>query len=134
MVAETILSRQEVEDASIADVYALFLAEKALSDGNAPDVPLLEIDSEETLAEESLEICGIKSVRGVNALAEGQDLEFHSDLTILFGQNGSGKTGYARILKRIPAQFSTLITPQSFRRGSISRRHCGVSTQSASTA
>lgn len=37
--------------------------------------------------------------RGVNALASGQVIKFSEQLTVLFGQNGSGKTGYSRIIK-----------------------------------
>lgn len=37
--------------------------------------------------------------RGVNALAEGQKLSFSEGLTIVYGDNAAGKTGYTRILK-----------------------------------
>lgn len=37
--------------------------------------------------------------RGVNALAEDQTLNFASGLTVVYGDNGAGKTGYIRILK-----------------------------------
>jgi hypothetical protein len=37
--------------------------------------------------------------RGVNALAEDQTLKFSSGLTVVYGDNGAGKTGYIRILK-----------------------------------
>ena len=37
---------------------------------------------------------------GVNALAKGQTLEFGSALTIVYGANAAGKSGYTRILKR----------------------------------
>ena len=37
--------------------------------------------------------------RGVNALAEGQTLTFGSNLTVVYGDNAAGKTGYIRILK-----------------------------------
>lgn len=37
--------------------------------------------------------------RGVNALAEGQTLKFAPDLTVVYGDNAAGKTGYIRILK-----------------------------------
>ena len=36
---------------------------------------------------------------GVNALAEDQTLNFASGLTVVYGDNGAGKTGYIRILK-----------------------------------
>lgn len=37
--------------------------------------------------------------KGVNALAENQQLNFSPNLTIVYGDNGAGKTGYIRILK-----------------------------------
>jgi hypothetical protein len=37
--------------------------------------------------------------RGVNALAEGQTLKFAPSLTVVYGDNAAGKTGYIRILK-----------------------------------
>jgi energy-coupling factor transporter ATP-binding protein EcfA2 len=37
--------------------------------------------------------------RGVNALAEGQTLNFAPSLTVVYGDNAAGKTGYIRILK-----------------------------------
>lgn len=36
---------------------------------------------------------------GVNALAEDQTLNFGSNLTVVYGDNAAGKTGYIRILK-----------------------------------
>ena len=37
--------------------------------------------------------------RGVNALAEDQTLQFAPSLTVVYGDNAAGKTGYIRILK-----------------------------------
>ena len=37
--------------------------------------------------------------RGVNALAESQTLRFGPNLTVVYGDNAAGKTGYIRILK-----------------------------------
>lgn len=37
--------------------------------------------------------------RGVNALAEDQKLNFAQNLTLVYGDNAAGKTGYIRILK-----------------------------------
>jgi hypothetical protein len=37
--------------------------------------------------------------RGVNALAEGQTLRFGPSMTVVYGDNGAGKTGCIRILK-----------------------------------
>jgi len=49
----------------------------------------------------SLALKAVKHVKDVNALAPGQEVTFGvAGLTVVFGSNGAGKSGYARILKR----------------------------------
>lgn len=103
LVAETILSRQEPGEDILEKVYTAFLAEKGLSGQPQPEVPTLVLDEVEATKDDVLELTSLQHVEHVNALAADQSLEFDADLTVLFGQNGSGKTGYARILKRISA-------------------------------
>jgi hypothetical protein len=44
----------------------------------------------------------VRDVKHVNALAEDEKLTFtRSGLTVVYGDNGSGKSGYARILKQM---------------------------------
>jgi energy-coupling factor transporter ATP-binding protein EcfA2 len=44
----------------------------------------------------------VRDVKHVNALAEDENLTFtRSGLTVVYGDNGSGKSGYARILKQV---------------------------------
>lgn len=103
LAAETILSRQAPSDALLDGVYSTFLAEKGLGDEAAAEVPKLELAAVDSAEEEALELISLTSVEGVNALAAEQVLAFDPALTVLFGQNGSGKTGYSRILKRVSA-------------------------------
>lgn len=50
---------------------------------------------------EKVALTSIRDVMGVNRLAPGQELQFQPDgITIVYGDNGVGKSGYARILKR----------------------------------
>ena len=43
----------------------------------------------------------LKDVVGVNQLAPNQEIIFDADgITVIFGKNGTGKSGYARLLKR----------------------------------
>nr|WP_271209149.1 AAA family ATPase [Rhodococcus wratislaviensis]GLK33611.1 hypothetical protein GCM10017611_04530 [Rhodococcus wratislaviensis] len=104
LTAETILSRQASTAGLLDSVYETFLAEKGLlADAAMPSVPKLEVQEVQATEDETLELATLSNVQSVNALASDQQLEFDSGLTILFGQNGSGKTGYARIIKRISA-------------------------------
>lgn len=40
-------------------------------------------------------------ISGVNALSENQTIKFSPDVTVLYGLNGSGKSGYFRILNEV---------------------------------
>lgn len=48
-----------------------------------------------------VELSAIKNLLNVNAIAENQHLALSaSGLTVIYGDNGSGKSGYSRVLKR----------------------------------
>ena len=50
----------------------------------------------------SLRLCSIANVKGINRLAPRVPLTFGSEnMAIVYGSNGSGKSGYVRILKHI---------------------------------
>ena len=60
--------------------------------------------SEEHVQKKSVDSTGVSLVsifhhHGVNSLAEDQTLNFGTNLTVVYGDNGAGKTGYIRILK-----------------------------------
>ena len=55
---------------------------------------------------EPFQLVRLSDVKGVNALAEGEQIEFAPGLTLLFGENGTGKTGYSRILKTLAGSRS----------------------------
>lgn len=48
-----------------------------------------------------VELRAMKNMRHVNAIAENQYLPFSAaGMTVIYGDNGSGKSGYSRVLKR----------------------------------
>lgn len=54
----------------------------------------------ETSAAEPISLVSIKNPTAINALASQQELSFESTgLTVIYGDNGSGKSGYVRVLK-----------------------------------
>lgn len=54
----------------------------------------------ETSAAEPISLVSIKNPTAINALAPQQELIFEpSGLTVIYGDNGSGKSGYVRVLK-----------------------------------
>ena len=48
-----------------------------------------------------VKLVSMKNMRHVNAIAENQRLPFSvAGITVIYGDNGSGKSGYSRVLKR----------------------------------
>ncbi|MFL0503544.1 AAA family ATPase [Kocuria rhizophila] len=84
-----------------AGAYALFRQEKAFDKRELPTEGALATLESEDEAIEPLILTSIANVAGVNALVEGSRIEPHAGLTILFGENGTGKTGYSRIFKAL---------------------------------
>ena len=48
-----------------------------------------------------IELSALSEVTGVNRLAKEQTILFAPNLTVIYGENGTGKTGYGRILKAL---------------------------------
>jgi hypothetical protein len=54
----------------------------------------------ETSTVEPISLVSIKNPTAINALASQQELSFEpAGLTVIYGDNGSGKSGYVRVLK-----------------------------------
>ena len=85
------------------DAYDTFLVESGLGDGEVPQVPKLEHVDVDAAEGQTLEIVSLANAEGANALAAGQEPNSDSQPNVLFGQNGSGRNGYVRILKRVLA-------------------------------
>ncbi|MER9692028.1 ATP-binding protein [Mesorhizobium sp. M0179] len=87
----------------IEQVYSVFLHGFGL--GNEPS-PKLEIPATITgeasgLASQKPRLLRIRDVSGVNALTPSAELVFSPQLTLIYGGNGAGKSGFARILTNV---------------------------------
>lgn len=84
-IAELALLCQQEAEGKLADTSCSFPA-SAFSQGTTG----------------SLRLCSISDVEGVNALAPRKPLEFgKGNITVVYGTNGSGKSGYVRLLKHV---------------------------------
>ncbi len=102
VLVEAILTApSEVSEATLGSVYERYLGEKGLTEAEVGPVEPLAIGEAQVASHSPLTIDKLSDVNGVNALAADQEIEFNSKLTIVFGENGSGKTGYTRILKTL---------------------------------
>ena len=95
-----VISADDLTNADIEALAALCKAAHGL--GTAPPAQVLE-DKHLAITETDLGVVGLVSIThhaGVNALAPEQTITFSPSLTIVFGKNAAGKSGYIRILKR----------------------------------
>lgn len=101
LVAEVLAGGRPVGTSVIEAAYLLFRQEKALDERELAAVPLLSIEARQDESAPPLSLTRLSEVRGVNALVAGAVIEPHEGLTILYGENGTGKTGYSRIFKAL---------------------------------
>lgn len=94
LVRNGVLSDADIDSLTTICKSAYGLAEQAeISPLMQDDVPV------KTAGAAPASLVSIFHHRGVNALAEEQTLSFGPQLTVVYGDNGAGKTGYTRILK-----------------------------------
>lgn len=103
IVAEALASRQPLGDEAVDEAYDRFLVEKDLKQGAALNVPLLKATGADGESVDRLELVRLGDLCGVNALCGTQEIVFNRRLTVLFGENAAGKSGYVRVLKRVAA-------------------------------
>lgn len=85
------------------DLYALAKAAHGIEDPSKR-APTKLADSDlaaPPVPNRLVQIAAIKNLVNVNALAEGQSLPINPvGLTVIYGENGAGKSGYSRVLKK----------------------------------
>lgn len=101
LVSEVIATGRPVGASALDMAYQLFRQEKALDKRELPHVAKLAIEARRDEAAPPLTLISLSGVHGVNALVPGAVIEPHAGLTILYGENGTGKTGYSRIFKAL---------------------------------
>jgi ABC-type Mn2+/Zn2+ transport system ATPase subunit len=59
-------------------------------------------------APQSIQLKKLFNLQNVNALSENHSLTFHSNLTLIYGTNGSGKSGYSRVLSHLGLRWKDI--------------------------
>lgn len=93
--------RRLLQNGELADADITLLTELCM-DSSKPSQPVKEEHiSGQKAGAPTVALKSIRGVQNVNALAENQTLTFiPKGITIIYGDNGAGKSGYVRLLKR----------------------------------
>jgi len=122
-----LLIKNVIEKNDIIDLAKLCKIEIGLIKEDLPDIDLNKLKSSiyAVKLEKEITISKIKNVENIRALKEGEKLTFsNKGITAIYGDNGSGKSSYAGILKHVcktrgdlPAITKNLYNPNSSKLG-----------------
>jgi energy-coupling factor transporter ATP-binding protein EcfA2 len=89
-----------INDTLINETYSYFKEDLQLTKLEYERTPIVfnEIPIANIVAANSLHLLSIHSIQNVNALVQGQAIAVSKNLTLVYGNNGSGKSGYIRLL------------------------------------
>src|SRR5271155_2355548 len=101
LIDRVVLSRTIPDKSFLDGIYEQFLTEHKLREKNsAAPVSTSTILPRTTVAIVGFTLKSLEHESGVNALEPGAIIPFHLKLTVVYGKNASGKSGFVRILKR----------------------------------
>jgi energy-coupling factor transporter ATP-binding protein EcfA2 len=92
-----------LEDADHSELYALLKRENQIETENTVDaLPLASVHLPAALAAgETVVLVSLRELENVNQIPKDHNLGFsETGITVIYGGNGSGKSGYARVMKR----------------------------------
>lgn len=121
-----LLQHRTLKESDKEDLYALLKSSHGIADPrDRVAMPLTAAHVPAALPPETqTTLLAIKNLHHVNALAEKHRLQFgNTGLTVIYGENGSGKSGYSRVLKRACRSLGPNRTHPSERE----RARCGTS-------
>jgi hypothetical protein len=90
-----------VSEAQIDEVYSVFLHDSGLGENPGVEIPAAMTGRPAAGALAPIRLTRIDNLRAVNALPDAATLTFSPGLTVVYGRNGTGKSGFARILSNV---------------------------------
>jgi ABC-type lipoprotein export system ATPase subunit len=99
VLAIKLLSKQAIAESDIKLAYKFFLEDNGLAEKKTTQPPIkISVSSSASGSATDFLLSEIKGIKGVNALKNEQSIPISKNLSILYGDNGVGKSGYIRIL------------------------------------
>lgn len=131
-VGNELLEGESVSNKLATSIYLLFKEDNGLSEkeGRRDEIEFNEITDSKESADGRVQLQTIKDIENVNALAPGQSISINSNLTVIYGGNGTGKSGYIRMLNNaFSSRGDKHILPNVFNGGTSGDPCCKFSFQ-----
>lgn len=102
LISEKILQESQIQEEFLNEIYSIFKQENELLNQSLIEEKIIfPVKAKKTTTDTAIKWKGLGNVSGVNALKSNETLEIGNQLTLVYGENGSGKSGYTRILNNI---------------------------------
>lgn len=93
-LAYRLLIKEKLENSDIDEIVSMLKEEKQFEDKVFPNIGI-------SINGESIVLLSIDSIENIEYLSPRNALKFaEKGLTVIYGKNGTGKSGYTRILKK----------------------------------
>lgn len=104
LVSKIVTTESPLTSADRDDVFNYFLQYIDLNSG-LPAVKTAKPTYTPTAKQ--IELDSLSAITGVNRLAKNQTVNFAKNISVIYGENGTGKTGYSRIMKTLGFSYDT---------------------------
>ena len=95
-----LIENKSISEEDINEIYQCFKIESSLEEGSIV-IEKIKFDKiEESNKEHEIIWNSIENLHGVNRLKSDEKLNISNGVTLIYGENGSGKSGYTRILNK----------------------------------
>jgi len=95
--SKKILDGESFSEVNLGELFSLFKSDDGRKTGELVDFSSF---STQAFSDHILKIESIGEIHGIDNLSPKTPLEFGGDLSVVYGNNGSGKSGYTRILNK----------------------------------
>lgn len=131
-LSSKLLSGATISDADIDAAYTYVLEDAGLKPTTEKSAIAISYENEVfDDFKKDLLLTSLQNLKGVNALVENQKIDFCPQVTIVYGINGSGKTGYTRLLKKA---FHSRSTEDILPNIHVTTEHSNVSAEISFTS
>lgn len=102
VIAEKLLNDVPITDDDIEDAYQIFKKEKGLNSDKL-EKKIIDFSINESEIEETRNIKwkGLTNTVGVNAIKNEEEFPVGNQVTLVYGENGSGKSSYTRLFNNV---------------------------------
>lgn len=107
LIKDAIETNGSISESRLNEIFDNLLNNSPIQ-AQANQISSVQQSSEKLLLE------SLTHVSGVNALCENQTIKFSPDVTVLYGLNGSGKSGYFRLLNNMAGGVYKEIRPNIY--------------------